>query len=368
MTERLICSNCNAKYPPGYKGILTCCSPQKQDDGFTPIDEIKVIKSTEHRYVRKPITPNNCNKYHYDRYEICKDCKHYKIEASREICQLQVNKGKAGLLWHPRGIPNMDTTCPEGLWTKVEQRPPVTECVAVTALSTKLHSFDRQRMCLQTWKLQGLKIYAINTKDEIDQIKNQYKDVDVWIEQNEVSTDYNYPTQLIRNMANVAIDLDTPILLINSDIEMYDVTPFLNISDDVQRIGIRWNYDTEYSQIIEFQYGLDLFSFTPGQARLLPTNFPYAIGQAMWDYAVPHILRLNGIKLDIVHQPVLFHKNHIQNWNDEGWKFGWKWLRKNYSGPLFTIARSDVFREAMEDNYRYDHRLGKYVKKKRNKV
>ncbi len=236
------------------------------------------------------------------------------------------------------------------------QQPTINNYIAVTALSPRKHSVERQLKCLETWKRFGLKIAVRNTRDESKELKNRFSMVDHWLDCDDTTTDYNYPTQRILNLAKVSRELDIPVLVINSDIELYGSQDLIRFDEQSQFIGIRWNYSERPQMATEFQWGLDAFTFTPKQADLLPDDFPYGIGQAMWDYAVPAIMRHHGINLNFVHKPFLFHKDHNQNWSHEGWHFGARWLADRYGVKI--EYESSSFRNSLEPNFAY--RNGRY--------
>lgn len=215
------------------------------------------------------------------------------------------------------------------------------DIVAITAFSVARHSIEHQRNCVDSWKRFGFDAYAKNTPEEIRILEADFPDV-TFIESNDTSTEFAYPTQRIKALADTAFELDMPVLLINSDIELRGNNALIETDDQSMFCGVRWNYDTETPHVLtEFRYGIDAFTFTPKQAAMLSSSFPFAIGHAMWDYAVPAVMRQNGVELNIVHSPMLFHRNHRQNWSNEDWFFGQRWVEENlglhieYANPEF---------------------------------
>lgn len=228
-----------------------------------------------------------------------------------------------------------------------------TDIVAVTSISPKKHSLDRQQKCIQSWINHGLKVYARNTIEEIRQLEKDFQYIN-WIEDNDLCLGYSFPTQKIRNLAQTSIELDTPILLINSDCELKGPSDWLQFNEETQFAGIRWNYDRDQPYIIsEFRWGIDAYSFTPKQASFIPEDFIFGIGHSMWDYAMPVVMQFNNIQQNFVHHPFLFHENHVQNWDDSSWFIGRDWLHKHYN--VFIEFGSPDFRNSLEPNYRYSH-------------
>lgn len=225
------------------------------------------------------------------------------------------------------------------------------DIVAVTSLSPKRHSAERQLHCIGSWERFGLRVFARNTSAEIKILRPKFPTVN-WIVDEETCDGYAYPTQKIRNLARTAIEIDCPVLLINSDCELRGKSNCLTFGEKMQFVGVRWNFEPSYPHVVsEFRWGLDAFSFTPAQAALIPVDFPYAIGHAMWDYAVPALMVQNKIDLNILHTPFLFHENHPVNWSRDDWHRGQQWLRNRLNVGI-EYSNSE-FRDGLERGWRY---------------
>jgi hypothetical protein len=223
--------------------------------------------------------------------------------------------------------------------------------VAVTSLSPRLHSLEKQQTSIKSWIQFGLKVFARNTGNEIEQLRPHFPDV-TWIVDEQRCDGFAYPTQRIRNLARTAIELDKPVLVINSDCSLRGAGEWLEFDEKRQFVGIRWNYEPGIPEVVsEFRWGLDAFSFTPGQAALLPESFPFAIGHPMWDYAVPALMQSQGVELNIVHRPLIYHENHVQNWIKQDWFRGQRWVRENLGVQI--EYSSPVFRDSLDPGYRY---------------
>lgn len=222
------------------------------------------------------------------------------------------------------------------------------DIVAVTAISASKHSRARQQACVDSWRRFGLKVYARNTREEIDALSPFFPGLN-WIVDDAVSVGYAYPTQRIQRLAWTAVELDKPVLVINSDCELRGHKDWLAFDEDNQFVGVRWNYDSGFPHVVsEFRWGLDAFSFTPRQASLIPKDFPFAIGHPVWDYAVPALMRSLGVKLNILHKPFLFHEDHPVNWHTKDWESGKLWMQENL-GVLIDWGSLD-FRDSLEDS------------------
>jgi hypothetical protein len=224
--------------------------------------------------------------------------------------------------------------------------------VAVTALSLNRHKLDHQTRCLDSWIAFGLEVVVRNTREEIETLKPHFPQVSKWIEDEDTTSVYTYPTQKIVNLARTAIELESAVLLINSDIELYGNQDWVTFDERNQFVGIRWNYDIRPQLSTEFQWGLDAFTFTPRQAAFLPADMPYGIGQAMWDYAIPAIMQYHGVSTNLLHRPLLYHRNHQQNWSESGWHIGADWLAEKF-GVRISWGSGD-YRQSLDPGFTYN--------------
>jgi hypothetical protein len=228
----------------------------------------------------------------------------------------------------------------------------------LTSLSLMPKHMEVQSRCLDSWVTVGCKVIAQNTAEEINQLKPIYHQVHEWIECDDTSTAYEYPTQKLISLAESAAALDAAI--INSDIEIIcrqkQLKSLIERSESEFVLGIRWNYSVSPSHAREFEWGFDLIAMSPEQVGLLPKDMPFAIGQPMWDYALPEILMMFGFKPKISHSRVLFHHDHPQHWNDRSHRLGKNWLA-NFTGQPFD----DVwFRRSIDSEYLYYKSDGVY--------
>ena len=215
-------------------------------------------------------------------------------------------------------------------WTNVTQKP-VDDLLVVTSLSPLPHHAIRQPICLDSWKRTGLKIVSVNAGYEIAQLERSYPQVDRWIRCDQQGNAYARPTQLINRLLGVAVTMDSPILLINSDIEIYGNQEVLTekIKKRQCAIGIRHNYAmTQGTAEIE-PYGLDAVLIYPEQVVNVP-EMQYAIGRPFWDYWLPWHLMHTGTTLEWIGEPFFYHQSHPLNWTQEDWLLGYNWSRKHY--------------------------------------
>lgn len=227
------------------------------------------------------------------------------------------------------------------------QQPSMNDCaIAVTSLSLLPNHLDVQERCLNSWRRAGFTVHSKNRSDEIDHLKALYPQISQWHVCDEVPTEYQTRTQSIHALAQTAAAIGQTIMLINSDIEIHGEQRILReaIADGVM-VGIRHDYAHNWWLGSRFIWGLDVFSFTPDQARALPYR-PYAIGKPVWDYWLPQWFRSIGQRMHFVGEPLFFHRVHPTNWNEAEWLMAAGWFADQF-GFMRTMAESVDFRKSL---------------------
>lgn len=216
-----------------------------------------------------------------------------------------------------------------------KQQPLIRELIAVTSLSQRPHHLKHQSVCLDSWKCFGLDIVSVNTAAEIIQLSGVYPQVSQWIERNDTSTMYDRPTQRINQLARVATDLRESILFVNSDIEIYgkQLTLLDRLKPNTLVAGIRYNYLNRKAPPHRERWGIDAFVLTPAMVESLPHS-PLSIGKPVWDYWLPLHFRSLGYAVDLIGEPLFFHRSHTLHWNEREWAIGAEWLGQQYGEPL----------------------------------
>jgi hypothetical protein len=244
-------------------------------------------------------------------------------------------------------------------------RPPsepgktVDGCKIVTAFSPK--RLSRQKHCLDSWLRSGFEVVALQTRTELASMKSEFQGVS-WIEENAVTDCYDFSTQRIQRLLSESTD--EPVLLLNSDIELCGGGGLESFLDDLSRgtpkFYLRWNY-SGVQVAREFEFGLDGLLLWPQDAKAIPVDAPYGIGQAMWDYAVPYFLKEHGRGYSIAHYPWLMHEEHSQNWSNESWETGFDWLLKQGYQVDYDQFRNGEYRRSIDPGFNYSGADGMWV-------
>lgn len=193
------------------------------------------------------------------------------------------------------------------------QQPSMDDCcIAVTSLSP--HRLERQTLCLDTWQRAGLTIAAVQAPGE--DLQREYPQVSHWF----TAESAGPPT--INELADVAITLDTPVIIINADIEIHGEQRLIrNGMQGGLLIGVRHNYRQNWWNSKEERWGLDVFGISPDFAASLP-KLGLRISRPMWDYWLPYHCKLLGNPKRWIKEPLFFHRSHPQAWSQDDWQAG----------------------------------------------
>lgn len=230
--------------------------------------------------------------------------------------------------------------CPDYASRDEGHYPPINDFVAVTSLSQKPFHLPRQSVCLDTWKAFGLEIVAVNSTEEITQLRSLYPQVDHWhVCEGKTTTFEANNTPRITALTDVAITRDQPILLLNSDIEIHGAQSRLldALAPGCLTIGIRHNYQTNWWAGGRERAGLDAFYIEPDFARSLP-RLDMGVGKPAWDYWLPlHAIR-SGVPTRWIGYGLFFHQSHRVLWSRKDYHAGCAELRFAY-GPKANGVR-----------------------------
>lgn len=319
------CENCGRILGTNWAMYVTCpCGHQQLVVPVSPTER------------RDPIYRNHLRQY----LPTCEQCEHWKDASCGTGCGLlkkpcQISKHLLfgfGCVDTPQRFPAAEApTTTNGV---------VRDLVAVTSLGP--HSYQ-QRQAIQTWIDIGLEVVCVQTKGELDSLRNLYPVKFIECDDNEMP--FTPKTQRIWRLTQVARELNTTVMICNADIEIYGRPKVLN---DVERtrnvltIGIRHNYPrAHYKAAKREPWGIDAFFITPAMAETLP-NLGLGIGHPVWDYWLPlHFLR-RGYRIACIGQPFFYHREHDRTWTESDWARGCDVVEECYG-----VRLSPSFRELL---------------------
>lgn len=216
-----------------------------------------------------------------------------------------------------------------------EQCSPIDSSIAITSLSPGQSRRIVHQLCVTSWQRMGLHVVAVQHPEEIPQLEPSFPGVEFVAAKRR---HYSKPNVWINDLADIAIDRATPVMIINSDIEIRGSqeaflakwTPQMG----VQTIGVRINHDGLGNSEPE-HYGLDVFMLHPDMASLLP-ELEMLIGVPFWDYWLPYHLRNCGFKIEVLCDSTFWHLKHEQNWSSNDWHMAFEIFKKHYNLSDFS--------------------------------
>lgn len=200
---------------------------------------------------------------------------------------------------------------------------------------------ERQQLCIRSWQALGYEVVAVQSKDESKLLKPHYPDV-TFIETDKVGYVFNHTNKVTIN-AILDQAIDSPILIINSDIEIRAnkdefISNWTPTNDKELKMGIRWDEDPDTKQLTLLKYGIDIFLITPQIAKDL-NDIGMTIGCPAWDYWIPIHLQRKGYSFNVSHRQEFFHEVHPKNWSKVDFQVGLNLLMKHYKLNISAASR-----------------------------
>ena len=181
---------------------------------------------------------------------------------------------------------------------------------------------DTQLNAISSWT-KKYKVYSVNTKEEIERIKDIYKDVSFI----ETDNTYLYKNKKLIKLNSIldAIEKTTDGIsaIINSDIILNDEVE-LNIKNRylINGIFIGTRYELDNGKKYPFIYGYDIFIFNSKYSNVFK-NDNYVIGMPWWDYWFPICALKNRLNIYHIKDEIIYHKTHKTNYDTNIWlEFG----------------------------------------------
>jgi hypothetical protein len=218
----------------------------------------------------------------------------------------------------------------------------------VTSLS--LNRQPRQHKCLASWHRLGLPIHAIATENQVEQLQSIFAEVDEWSVRPEQPNPWDRP-YLVRITDHIQIARESPILLINSDIEIRDTQQEFDEQwhkpdADTLICGVRWEHKPKSVKKELNPYGIDAFRITPAMVKHFDfisdhsaDEHEYVIGVPGWDYWLPWTLHLEGFAVRRA-ESKLMHEIHDMGYPPEAIKIAYRVLEEEFRMPGKALSLS----------------------------
>ncbi len=220
-------------------------------------------------------------------------------------------------------------------------------------------NFEAQHEAMSSWASK-FTVYSINTKDEINKIKDIYPYVNFI----ETSNIYDHNGKLLIKL-NAILDVIKQIsskysCIVNSDIIL---KANFNINSSFKRkylsngIVIGTRYEISEDEVTHpFNNGYDVFMFDIKHIELL-YNDNYVIGMPWWDFWIPMITLKSLLSLYHIKSRVIFHRTHDTNYDMESWIHFGEYL---YKDLMIDLLKNPI----ICDVYSFCHGVKKHIESK----
>jgi hypothetical protein len=171
--------------------------------------------------------------------------------------------------------------------------------------------------CVQSWRRADFDVVSLNNAEEIEAVSRLGLDVEL----RPISG--SRPT--IAEFLGTIRASESPVAaIINADVFMANHPDLLNAAADrgaggmimLERINIEPNRLRPTGQSCN---GFDAFIFHTEPLARIGLDFEFLFGQPWWDYWLPLAYAAAGGKLMKIEEPILFHLDHPQKWNQGQW-------------------------------------------------
>ena len=208
----------------------------------------------------------------------------------------------------------------------------------VTSISP--NRMDRQKICIESWRRRDVEVIAVQPRGDTA-FAPQFPDVQ--IVETDLVGDLFGKRHCVRISAMAALAVDSPVIILNSDIELKMSRENFHIEWDrcperVLQVGLRWDRHPRFRQARLFKWGIDAFLITPEIARDM-TDIGMALGCPGWDYWIPWHLHTLGYNFRVLSAYEMEHVMHKQQWKSSESKICYELMAERYGvAPKDLVA------------------------------
>lgn len=181
---------------------------------------------------------------------------------------------------------------------------------------------EDQKKCVESWLRAGLRVTSLNCASEIAVLDEQFPNVIFHEATNTTERIFKKPYVAIDEALRYAKEIDSTVMLLNSDIELRGDTDKLYKLERENRDGLvtisRHDHAGDYVNGTAYWDGIDGFMFHGRDAHVVPCSF-LSFGQCFWDYLLPIAFNRAGRPVYDAKATLLWHRQHSQNWDWNDW-------------------------------------------------
>ncbi len=195
--------------------------------------------------------------------------------------------------------------------------------IAITSIAPGHKNFDNQAKAIESWVNAGYEVVSMNSEEEIELLKD-FKNVKFVSTLRHNKHMFGKPYVIVSAIIDYLKEVKSEhSLIINSDIIINDTN---NITESLKarsEEGIivmnRGDFQEDMSQFKAYDKGFDGFFINGKDLYVFPQTI-LCLGQCHWDFWLPYIASMGGIKLIKLKEPYIFHAVHSIQYSVEDWK------------------------------------------------
>lgn len=193
---------------------------------------------------------------------------------------------------------------------------------AFTSISPKHAMAHAQPFAVETWIEAGFKVLSFNGMGEIDQLKDQYPNVE-FVPCRTADGLFKRPYVPISAFIDYAKSKDIEqVMIINSDIVLKDghgdINKYLDWCDNGLVIANREDHEGAFDNGVRYMHGFDVFVVHSKHYGLIPQTL-FCMGQTWWDYWLPFRFIKNKVPVTCVKEPIFYHQSHDVQYDSIEW-------------------------------------------------
>jgi hypothetical protein len=195
--------------------------------------------------------------------------------------------------------------------------------IAITSIAPGHKNFDVQLTAIESWIKAGYEVVSLNAPEEIEQLK-EFKNVKFIPTVRHNKKIFGKPYVIVSAIIDYLKEVKSKhSLIINSDIIINDPTNYTEklklLSEDGIIIMNRMDYDNDPSISKVYEDGFDGFFLNEKYLEAFPQTL-LCLGQCHWDYWVPYVASISGVKTIRCSEPYIYHKRHNVQYSADNWK------------------------------------------------
>jgi hypothetical protein len=195
--------------------------------------------------------------------------------------------------------------------------------IAITSIAPGHKNYDSQLTAIESWINAGYKVVSLNAPEEISQL-TAFKNVKFVPTERHNKKIFGKPYVLISAIIDYLKEVKSEhSLIINSDIVINDTESITGKLKEWSEDGViimnRRDFDIDANNSKVYELGFDAFFINGKYLEVFPQSI-LCLGQCHWDFWLPYIASIGGVKLLNLNEPYIFHKTHNIQYSRENWR------------------------------------------------